>query len=339
MEERRATAVLPAEAETQAALSRVASADRTVLPQPRLDTPLRSLVGLPRHHLPLDRGHPMITVGLLSALNIAPHYTSIPLILFAFFDALNILLTQLYVWLAIPREEGGGRLYINELMVKKFSMLGCSIILLISSPEFRQRVDYARRALLGLIVDGTGISSSPSPSTSPSNSPSSSHNRNVVNGGGGVGGDNNNNNGSLMEEKMSKKTSAVLLVVRLLISGLFLWVGWGEVTRQWITGQRHLRPPGDGHDQMWLKIIQLLISIPFAVGFKTKQSAVALAVAMLAEALLYWRWWQTLLGINYFLHARDHFFTNIGVVGGLLLLQSFGSGRYSVDELLSKKHD
>lgn len=36
-------------------------------------------------------------------------------------------------------------------------------------------------------------------------------------------------------------------------------------------------------------------------------------------------------------HVRSHFFTNVGVAGGLLLLQSFGPGRYSVDAVLKAK--
>jgi len=33
-------------------------------------------------------------------------------------------------------------------------------------------------------------------------------------------------------------------------------------------------------------------------------------------------------------HVRSHFFTNLGVAGGLLLVQTFGAGIYSVDAIL-----
>ena len=36
-------------------------------------------------------------------------------------------------------------------------------------------------------------------------------------------------------------------------------------------------------------------------------------------------------------HVRLHFVTNLGVAGGLVLLQSFGAGRYTVDRLMQKK--
>ncbi len=40
---------------------------------------------------------------------------------------------------------------------------------------------------------------------------------------------------------------------------------------------------------------------------------------------------------HYAAHVRLHFVTNLAVCGGLLLLQGFGAGRYTVDELLKKK--
>lgn len=40
---------------------------------------------------------------------------------------------------------------------------------------------------------------------------------------------------------------------------------------------------------------------------------------------------------HYAAHVRSHFVTNLAVSGGLLLLQGFGAGRYTVDEMLKKK--
>lgn len=37
--------------------------------------------------------------------------------------------------------------------------------------------------------------------------------------------------------------------------------------------------------------------------------------------------------------CRLHFATNMGVSGGLLLLASFGAGRFTVDALLAKKKE
>ena len=40
---------------------------------------------------------------------------------------------------------------------------------------------------------------------------------------------------------------------------------------------------------------------------------------------------------HYHAHVRSHFMTNMGVAGGLILLQSFGAGRFAVDSLMRKK--
>lgn len=37
--------------------------------------------------------------------------------------------------------------------------------------------------------------------------------------------------------------------------------------------------------------------------------------------------------------CRLHFATNLGVAGGLLLLASFGAGRFTVDALMAKKKE
>jgi len=41
-------------------------------------------------------------------------------------------------------------------------------------------------------------------------------------------------------------------------------------------------------------------------------------------------------GRHYQAHVRSHFCTNLGVAGGLLLLQSVGAGSFTVDRLLQK---
>eukprot|EP01052_Picozoa_sp_SAG31_P033692 SAG31_NODE_3842_length_3824_cov_1.823356_3_plen_56_part_00 len=46
---------------------------------------------------------------------------------------------------------------------------------------------------------------------------------------------------------------------------------------------------------------------------------------------------STAVGPFYKMHAREHFVVNVSVAGGLVLLRSFGAGKYSVDELMKKR--
>lgn len=282
----------------------------------------------------------MIVVGFLVMINFKTTIMSIPLMLFAFIEAVEITTNRIYHWIV-----RGGQLYLNELMVKKFSMLGCTLILMLNDPSIRSSIDKARDAFYGLILDDGDSTTG------------SSNNDNT----------NTNNNESTLKSKIktkfskfmhdlmrskssktqriSQKTSILLLVARVLIAGLFIFVGFGEIKRQLAGGivhkdHVHKRPPGDGHDQLWLKVAEFTIALPFLFGLKTTLMSLLLGVSLVLESLIYWRYWsESALSIGgaYALHARDHFFTNFGVAGGLFLLQYIGPGKYSVDELLVKK--
>ena len=48
----------------------------------------------------------------------------------------------------------------------------------------------------------------------------------------------------------------------------------------------------DGHDNNWL-LLELLLALPFAIGYKTEAVSRALAATMLAEALTCWNFLAT----------------------------------------------
>jgi len=239
---------------------------------------------------------PLIPCTIAVFLNLKVHIFGSFVVFAALKDSMTITYYQLTRWLVYSQP-----LYINELMVKKFSTLGCMLLILASDPYFKEKIGSSAKALVGLIIK---------------------------------------------EDKgaTSKKASIVLLTARLLISSLFLFVGYGEITRQMSQGIQHYghnhdRPTGDGHDSMWPKLAEFALSLPFVVGFQTKNVSRLLAGSLLLEAIVYWQFWAPAHGLPfwYSTHARDHFAVNIGVAGGLLLFQTMGAGRYSVDALLKKK--
>lgn len=80
------------------------------------------------------------------------------------------------------------------------------------------------------------------------------------------------------------------------------------------------------------------VQVPFSVGFKMQWVSRLLAATMIAEAVTCWDFWLPIWpSWQYAAHVRSHFFTNLGVAGGLLLLQHFGPGRFSVDAVLKSK--
>ena len=145
----------------------------------------------------------------------------------------------------------------------------------------------------------------------------------------------------------SRRKSAVLLAGRLLMAALFVYVGSGQIARirTRSTAWQHRVDPTDGHDNSWL-ILELLLSLPFAAGYKTRPVTLALAATLAAEACTCWRFWRYRAdaargawALGKYIHSRSHFVTNVSVAGGLILLAGMGAGRFTVDHLVSKKRE
>jgi uncharacterized membrane protein YphA (DoxX/SURF4 family) len=129
----------------------------------------------------------------------------------------------------------------------------------------------------------------------------------------------------------------LLLLGRLLIAGLSAAVCGTELWRLLGTPLTSV-DNGDGHDDLRLRVPQLLLSLPLALGLGTSRVAGALAVLVLAEALLMWQWWQVsvLQDGQRLLRVSEHFTVNLAVSGSLMLLPALGSGRFTMDQLLKK---
>jgi hypothetical protein len=98
-----------------------------------------------------------------------------------------------------------------------------------------------------------------------------------------------------------------LLVGRLLMAVAFCFVGLIE-TRRVTWGQLHGPPPSsspslaltlrqtpdppDGHDVLWPKLVQLLLVVPFTLGYKTTAVTELLAVSLVLEAVTVWTFWR-----------------------------------------------
>mmetsp|Transcript_14227 Transcript_14227/g.42975 ORF Transcript_14227/g.42975 Transcript_14227/m.42975 type:complete len:384 (-) Transcript_14227:2002-3153(-) len=189
---------------------------------------------------------------------------------------------------------------LNELAVKKLAMLGCALLVLAHSVKDR----IAANSYAGLLLKGD---------------PS--------------------------KRQAGWFKSIVLLLGRLFMAALFIFVGCMQLqrvaARDYILYVQHdvripLEARRDGHDNNWL-LLEFVFALPFAVGWKTEWVSRLLAATMIVEAFNCWGFWGEHPSWQYAAHVRSHFFTNLGVAGGLLLLQTFGPGRYSVDAVLKAK--
>jgi len=200
--------------------------------------------------------------------------------------------SQQLLWHICRAWLSGRGLYINELMAKKFSLLGCVGLMIATQQQARERSS----SFAGGLLEGAAL---------------------------------------------SNQLSLAVLAGRLLIASLFLYVGLNELHRLLF---EPFTPylPGDGHDVVWPKAVELLLSVPFILGFETAAVSRLLALSLVLEAFYAWSWWWIPgNGFSYehhrrAIHYREHFVTNLATAGGLLLLQKIGAGKYSVDELLKK---
>jgi len=200
---------------------------------------------------------------------------------------LDIALDAYQVLSGILANYSAGRgIYINELMAKKISLLGCGAMLVAVSLQRSQK-----KVFTGLLMDS---------------------------------------------ETISNSTSLALLAGRLLIAFLFAYVGLSELHR--LGWEFSPYSQGDPHDTIWPKCVELLLVLPFSLGFRTYAVSRSLAASLFLEAATAWSWrGYNFRTLQWREHHREHFATNLAVSGGLLLLQSLGGGRFTVDEMLKKR--
>lgn len=234
-------------------------------------------------------GIPWIAAGVvvcatLMIHNKAPVVCSLCILAYDVVDSLE-LLAEVFLT---------GELVLNELIMKKLALFGCTCLLVAHSVKDTVNVN----AYAGLLFEDDS-----------------------------------------KPKMVGKRKSAALLASRLLMAGLFFFVGLRQlnrvVARDFALFTR--RPKSmyrDGHDNNWL-LVEFVLCVPLAVGYKSEWSARALALILFLEAFTCWNFWAS----HVFRpdHARSHFVTNLACGGGLLLLQAFGAGRYTVDAILMAK--
>lgn len=77
-------------------------------------------------------------------------------------------------------------------------------------------------------------------------------------------------------------------------------------------------------------IVELGLGIALLVGFKTRWSAIVLAVFTVATALFFHKYWAVPDAMK--MMQQINFNKNIAIAGGLLAFAAFGPGRLSIDK-------
>ena len=277
--------------------------------------------GFPRGQVDFPIGVPYgaLLVVVITTLMVHDIKPSMCCVYLLFWDARESLYLFQEVFL-------GPKLVFNELAMKRLSVLGSTLLLLVNTIQSRRSL-AAAAAVDGR--DGLLFSKFGNPRTQ-------------------------------RESFSSKLKSITLALARLALASAFLYVGWeqvsriakkdyayyqemyangnGSATKKTAVGQDALKATDyqkDGHDSNWL-LIQFILAMPLFLGLRTKFVCRLMALSLFLEACLSWDFWNAKTFMPE--HARTHFVVNLSCAGGMLLLQMFGAGAYSFDSwLLPKK--
>jgi putative oxidoreductase len=130
---------------------------------------------------------------------------------------------------------------------------------------------------------------------------------------------------------LDKQKDSLLLAARVLPTSLFLLSGWQKLTgfTATVAYMASTGAPLPTLSALVAVAMECVVGTLLVVGFYTRPLALLLALYTIGASFIGHRYW-TMTGVEE--HANMiHFYKNIGVVGGLLLLALTGPGKYSLD--------
>ncbi|SEF31682.1 DoxX family protein [Variovorax sp. NFACC27] len=77
-------------------------------------------------------------------------------------------------------------------------------------------------------------------------------------------------------------------------------------------------------------VVELGFGIALLLGFKTRWTAIVMAIFTVAAALFFHKYWSAPDAMK--MMQQINFNKNIAIAGGLLALAAFGPGRFSIDK-------
>ncbi|KQX88232.1 DoxX family protein [Variovorax sp. Root473] len=122
------------------------------------------------------------------------------------------------------------------------------------------------------------------------------------------------------------------LIGRVLIALLFVPAGFGKFTG-FAGTVGYISSVGAPLPQVAAVIaivVELGLGLLLLVGFKTRLSAIVLAIFTVAAAVMFHNYWG--MPADKAFVNQLMFFKNIAIAGGLLAFAAFGAGRFSIDK-------
>ena len=124
---------------------------------------------------------------------------------------------------------------------------------------------------------------------------------------------------------------AAALVGRILLALLFLKSGWGKIGGFEQTAAM-MASKGIPMAQVALIVtilVELGAGIMLVVGYKARWAALAIAAWLVPVTIMFHGFWA--VPADQVQNQTNHFFKNVAIFGGMLMVFAFGAGRYSLD--------
>ncbi|OAJ62230.1 hypothetical protein A6V36_22175 [Paraburkholderia ginsengiterrae] len=124
---------------------------------------------------------------------------------------------------------------------------------------------------------------------------------------------------------------SVLLVARILLMVLFVMFGWAKLTGfgGTVAYMTSSGAPMPELSAVIAVVMELIVGVALLVGFFTRPLALLLALYTFGTAIIGHHFWNMTGAVQY--DNMIHFYKNISIIGGLLLLCVSGPGKYSID--------
>jgi putative oxidoreductase len=122
-----------------------------------------------------------------------------------------------------------------------------------------------------------------------------------------------------------------LLVARVLMMVLFVMFGWQKLVgfHDTVGYMTTTGAPLPALAAVVAVVMELVVGVLLVVGFYTRPLALLLALYTLGTAAIGHRYWDMTGMAQY--DNMIHFYKNVAIAGGLLLLALSGPGKFSVD--------
>lgn len=134
----------------------------------------------------------------------------------------------------------------------------------------------------------------------------------------------------MLDAVLSSHRDVLILLARWLLVALYILTGWQKMQRfsGTVTSMASLGAPFPPLAAVISIVIEFFVCLAIALGIFTQPLALLLCLFTLGTALIGHRYW-TMEGPQR--HANQlHFFKNMGITGGFLLLAITGPGRFAL---------